>query len=311
MIRVVGPNPAMDRTSVLPSIQLNAVNRATRVLPLPGGKGLNVARGVRRLGSDVAVYGFVGGLVGQYLRRACRNEGIVDRQLEIDGDSRICTIIVEENTGRTTVLNEPGPTVAPAEGHLLIDTLVGDCATGDLVILSGSLPLGLSQRFYAEIVGRVTPPGARVLVDANGPLLRQAVALNPWMVKSNLREFATITGREFDPADPRALVDDMRRLVEQGVGHVVVTLGAAGLLALTPEGGVRVTVPAVQAVNPTGSGDAFMAGFAVATHGGRDTDRAIRVGAACAVANAMSLTPEIPPDADLEALATSMVVEPL
>jgi 1-phosphofructokinase family hexose kinase len=311
MIRVVGPNPAMDRTSVLPSIQLDAVNRATRVLALPGGKGLDVARGVRRLGGDVAIYGFVGGLVGQYLRRACRNEGIVDRQLEIDGDSRICTIIVEERTGRTTVLNEPGPTVAPAEGRLLIDTLVGDGAAGDLVVLSGSLPLGLSQRFYAEIVRRVTPSGARVLVDASGPLLRQAVARNPWMVKSNLREFATLTGREFDPADRGALLDDMRRLVEQGVGLVVVTLGAAGLLAMAPEGGVRVTVPAVRAVNPTGSGDAFMAGFAVATQEGQDTERALRVGAACAVANAMSVTPEIPPDADLAALAAAIVVEPL
>ena len=47
MIRVLQANPAMDRIEVLARFDLDAVNRSFEVHVMPGGKGLNVARGIR------------------------------------------------------------------------------------------------------------------------------------------------------------------------------------------------------------------------------------------------------------------------
>lgn len=99
MVRVLQPNPAMDRIELVDSIELGAVNRSVDVRALPGGKGFNVARALVALRVPVAAYGFAGGLVGGYLREACASLGIVDRHEPIAGETRICQVIVERGSG--------------------------------------------------------------------------------------------------------------------------------------------------------------------------------------------------------------------
>ncbi len=168
-------NPAMDRIEVLGRLVVDGVNRSDEVHAVAGGKGGNVARGIRALGERVAIYGFAGGPAGAFLRAAFGALGIDDRQTPIADETRICTIIVERNVRRSTVLNEPGPIVTPSEAQALLERLASDCRAGDLVVLCGSLPRGVEPTFYRHIIEAVRATRARVIVDARGAVLREAL----------------------------------------------------------------------------------------------------------------------------------------
>jgi 1-phosphofructokinase family hexose kinase len=294
MIRVVGANPAMDRVSTWPRLQLGAVNRAAGVTVVPGGKGFNVARAVVRLGEQAAAYGLLGGHVGEALREMIVADGVVDRHTTIVAGTRVCFIVVQPEGGRTTVLNEPGPAVEPEEVSHFLDMLRADCREGDLVVLSGSLPDSVPPSIAGEVVRIGCAAGARTLVDIHSEALRHAVAQRPWMVKCNRHELAQLLGQDVVSDLPEA----MRRLRARGIEVVVVTLGAAGALIADVDGVARVRVPAIEEVNPTGSGDLLLAGLSVGIERGLAPREALVLGAACGTAGATHLRPELPPGFD-------------
>ena len=294
MIRVVGANPAMDRVSTWPGLQLGVVNRAAEVAVVPGGKGFNVARAVVRLGEGVAAYGFLGGHVGEALREMVLADGVVDRHTTIAAGTRVCFIAVQPESGRSTVLNEPGPAVEPEELDGFLDTLRADCREGDLVVLSGSLPDSVPASAAGEVVRIGAAARARTLVDIHSEALEHAVAQRPWMVKCNRGELAQLLGDDAVSDLPTA----MQRLRGRGIEVVVVTLGAEGALVADSEGVARVLVPAIVEVNPTGSGDLLLAGLSVGLERGLALRDALVLGAACGTAGATHLRPELPPGFD-------------
>lgn len=307
MIRVVGANPALDRVAAWPPLRLGEVNRALQVSVVPGGKGLNVARAVSWLGSKVAVYGFLGGHVGEALREMLLDDGLIDRHTDITAGTRVCFIAVEPHSGRATVLNEPGPAVTSTEAERLLGDLRADCGTDDLLVLSGSLPDSLGSDLAGEIVGIGNDAGARTMVDIHGEALRSAAARRPWMIKCNRSELLGLsaghepTRTEIDTHRLRsisALAAEMQRVRDAGIAVVVVTLGAAGALVADDDGVVHVSAPTVDAVNPTGSGDLLLAGLVVGIERGECAREAITLGVACGTAGTTHLLPELPPGFD-------------
>lgn len=307
-ILVVQANPALDRIEVLDRLVIDGVNRSSEAHAVAGGKGGNVARAARSLGCPVAIYGFVGGDTGALLRRAFRSLGIEDRQTTIAGETRTCTILVERLSRRSTVVNEPGPTVSTADAAALTARLHEDCGPTDLVLLTGSLPRGLDPGFYGRLVETVQERGARAIVDARGDVLREAIASRPWMVKANARELGEALELPLEGAAEGEIASAMRDAARAG-SALVITLGARGALGCDSGGAWRVVVPELEAVNPTGAGDLFLAGLAVAFSRGDPLPAALRVGAACAVASVRQILPELPADADLAAIAASVTVE--
>ena len=302
MIRVIGANPAMDRISIWPPLRLGAVNRAARVSVVPGGKGFNVARAALRLGSPAAAYGFLGGDVGETLRARITADGVTDRHTTIAAGTRVCFVVVEPDTARTTVLNEPGPPVTELEIGRFLDDIRADTASDDLLIISGSLPDSVPANVVAEILEIGQSAGARTVVDIHSEALRVAFASRPWMLKCNRRELLELLG-ESDPdapMRPAELAGEMQRMREHGIEIVVVTMGAEGALLADAEGVVRALAPSITEVNPTGSGDLFLAGLAVGIEHGQAPRDAIAWGVACGTAGATHLPPELPTDFRLD-----------
>jgi len=302
----------MDRTEEIEDFRPHEVNRATVSSPRAGGKSFIVARALRRLGNPVSAYGFLGGATGRYLRDECEKLGIRDRHTEIADDTRINTILVDERTRLSTVINEPGPVVSTAETAALTAAVADDLRAGDLLILTGSLPRGTGDDLYARLIELGRSRGARVIVDAERAALVSAVAARPWAVKCNLHEFHGIAPDAphdlFDETDRTRLVAAMRSIVGAGVALVVVTLGAEGLVAVTASGVLHVEAAIVETKNATGSGDTFLAGFASALSAGADLPEALRFGAAAASANAAVLIPDIGPDPQLDDLLARTLV---
>ena len=256
MILTVTLNTALDITYRVRALKPHASHRVTGVLERPGGKGLNVARVLAALGHEVTATGFAGGATGDVVRELlAATEGLHDALVPLGtGTTRRTIAVVDDVTGDTTQLNEPGPAVTPTEWAAFQRRYDDLLPSADAVALCGSLPPGVPVNAYAGLIRTARAAGVPVLLDTSGEPLRRAVAARPDIVKPNADELAELTGSH----EPLGAVQDARR---RGAHAVVASLGAEGLLAHTPEGRWRAAPPASLHGNPTGAGDAAMAGL--------------------------------------------------
>lgn len=288
-ILTVTLNLALDVTYVADGVDWDGVNRVRTVHRRAGGKGVNVARVLAALGRDVLVTGLSGGPNGRAVEADLAAAGLPAALTPIAAESRSTLAVCDLGPApsgtaarRTALFNEPGPAVTGEElGRFLRDyeTRLGRAGA---VVISGSLPRGVPAAFYAELATLARRRGVPAIVDADGEPLRHAPAGRPSIVKPNAEELArALAAQEDGPRDPGenpagpgtgpvtgprghgetfAGAEALRR---DGAEAVVVSLGAGGLLAVTPEGAWRAAMPYRVEGNPTGAGDALVAGLAL------------------------------------------------
>ncbi|MFF5473117.1 1-phosphofructokinase family hexose kinase [Streptomyces achromogenes] len=256
MILTVTLNTALDITYRVRSLRPHASHRVSEVAERPGGKGLNVARVLAALGHEVTVTGFAGGHTGAVLRTMLAEApgAPADALVPVSGATRRTVAVVDERTGDTTQLNEPGPQISPAEWAAFLGRYQELLPGASAVALCGSLPPGVPVGAYAGLVRAARSAGVPVLLDTSGEPLRRGVAARPDVIKPNTEELAELTGSH----EPLRATQDARR---RGAHAVVASLGADGLLAVTPEGHWRAAPPAPVHGNPTGAGDSAVAGL--------------------------------------------------
>jgi tagatose 6-phosphate kinase len=255
VILTVTLNTALDITYRVRALRPHASHRVSEVTERPGGKGLNVARVLAALGHEVTATGFAGGATGRVVQeQLTATPGVVDALVPVTGATRRTIAVVDEHTGDTTQLNEPGPTVTPTEWSAFQETYEDLLASASAVALCGSLPPGVPVGAYAGLVRAAKAAEVPVLLDTSGEALRRGVAARPDLIKPNAEELAELTGSH----EPLRATQDARR---RGARVVIASLGTEGLLAATPEGRWRATPPTRLHGNPTGAGDATVAGL--------------------------------------------------
>ncbi|MFF7648373.1 1-phosphofructokinase family hexose kinase [Streptomyces sp. NPDC007983] len=266
MILTVTLNTALDITYRVPRLRPHASHRVTEVTERPGGKGINVARVLAALGHHTAVTGFAGGVTGTVVRELLAAEApagtdagtgggrITDALVPIAGTTRRTIGVVDTASGDTTQLNEAGPAVTAAEWAAFMDAYARLLREASAVALCGSLPPGVPVGTYAQLIREARAAGVPTLLDTSGEPLRRGVAARPDIVKPNAEELAGLTGS----TEPLRAARDARR---RGARAVAASLGADGLLAITAQGAWQAAPPERLTGNPTGAGDAAVAGL--------------------------------------------------
>ncbi|WP_416484199.1 1-phosphofructokinase family hexose kinase [Streptomyces sp. CL12] len=253
MILTVTLNTALDLTYRVRSLRPHTSHRVSEVIERPGGKGVNVGRVLAALGHEVTVTGFAGGGTGRAVRDGlAKAGGLTDALVPVAGATRRTIAVVDEHSGDTTQLNEPGPQIAPAEWAMFLDRYAELLSGASAVALCGSLPPGVPVGAYAGLIRTARSLGVPVLLDTSGEPLRRGVAARPDIIKPNADELAELTGSH----DPLRATESARR---RGAHTVIASLGPNGLLASTPEGRWRATPPGRVHGNPTGAGDSAVA----------------------------------------------------
>jgi 1-phosphofructokinase len=288
MILTVTLNAAVDRTLVVPSLSLGHRHRASESITLAGGKGINVARGLRTLGVPVLATGFVGGRNGDAIRDGLSEAAIPFDLVEIEGHSRTSTAIIDPMAGTQTEINEYGPEVSPAEVREFSRRLDHLMEYATAVVFAGSLPPNLEESFLVSLVQRSRERGLYTVVDSTPSVLRAVLKASPSLVSPNQHEAESVVGFDFIEEDdfPRGL----SRLVELGALDACIT-SREGHSYLTADGGiVAARAPKVEARSTIGSGDAYLAGLlAGLVHRNLAPVDAVHLAAGCAAANAETL----------------------
>ncbi len=313
MIVTVTPNPSIDRTVTLGApLTRGAVHRVRSVTTEAGGKGVNVARALTLAGLDAVA--LLPASPSDPLVAALE-AGAVPFRCVPTNDAVRTNLAITERDGTTTKLNEPGPTLDAVTLDTLTRSVLTAAASASWVVLSGSLPPGVPDRWYADIVAALAPLPCRVAVDtSDGPLAALVQSFDraaPDLIKPNAEELAGVLG--FSPqaleaavaqGDPEPVVAAARLLVDRGVRAVLATLGAAGAVLVDDTGSWVATPPPIVPRSTVGAGDASLAGYLRAEVGGavppQRLQMAVAYGSAAAALPGSAL-PE-PADVDLAAV---------
>jgi len=270
VIVTVTPNPSIDRTVTLPGeLVRGAVHRVGSVSSEPGGKGVNVARALTLAGLDVVAVLPAG--EHDPILAELRAINVKFHAVPVAGAVRT-NLAITENDGTTTKINEPGATIAAADIAGLARVVIDRASSARWVVLSGSIPPGMSDGWYADMVAALRPLGCKVAVDtSDGPLAALAADLEraaPDLIKPNSEELAGLAGVTAESlenalarGDAEPVVTAARHLIDRGVGAVLATLGAAGAVLVDADGAWLATPPPISPRSTVGAGDSSLAGY--------------------------------------------------
>ncbi|HTX60521.1 MAG TPA: 1-phosphofructokinase [Verrucomicrobiae bacterium] len=277
-------NAAVDEAVSIGEFVLGGSNRCDLDAIDAGGKGINAARVIHRLGRQTIALGFVGGVTGGMLRARLDAEGVLHAFDEVDGLTRLNVMVYERVSGRRSRMYLPGAHVEPARLKS-IRLRLSQAPSGGVVVLGGSLPPGLRDDTYAELVGWLHQRGVRAIVDTSGAALARVLEAKPFLVKPNVEEAEELLGTRIAGDD--AALAAAREIRRRGAQCVVVSQGADGAVGVDAEGEWKARSPAVEARSTVGSGDSMIAGIAVAASEGGGLAEGLRLGTAAGAATAM------------------------
>jgi 1-phosphofructokinase/tagatose 6-phosphate kinase len=282
MIITVTLNAAMDKTLEVPSFTPGRRHRTVDQATMPGGKGVNIARAIKRLGQPVIATGLAGGATGTRIVEALNDESILNDFVRIQDESRTNTAVLDPTTGLQTEINERGPAVAPQELELFREKLLYLAQGAQICVFAGSLPRGIDNDVYQQLIREVGRLGVTTMIDSDGEPLRLSMRAEPSLVSPNELEAEELVGHEFNDADDRAqAVIEMTR---QGAREAIMTVSDGCYARIVEDGSAvlyRVRVQEQEARSAVGSGDAFLAGYVAARYGGQDPVDCLRFGVAC------------------------------
>jgi len=303
MIYTCTITPSLDYTTYLPEFQTGKLNRADEVYYYPGGKGINVSRVLRRLGINNIAMGFAGGFTGDYIEKFLRDEGI---QTDFIATENITRINVKIKTNEETELNGPGPFIAEtAQQQLLRKTK--NFKKNDWFVLAGHVPESIPTLFLKELIETCNDIGVRFVLDSSGPALKELVQMKPFLIKPNEQELGELFGVEIKTKEYALYY--AKKLVDQGVQHVIVSMGGEGALLVTKELALSAEAPKGTVVNTVGAGDSLVSGFIASFYKDGDAEKAFIYGVASGSATAFQS--DLCQKEDVETLVNQVKITPL
>ena len=287
MILTVTLNTSIDKLYLVESIHPETVMRVKEVHNTAGGKGLNVSRVAAKLGEPVTATGFVGGFNGQYLESLISQPLVRCAFTHVQGETRSCINCWDLSNGHSTEYLEPGQPVMQEDIGRFLSDFSARLPEADVVTISGSVPRGVPEDFYCELIRLCRAAGVPVLVDTSGSRLIAAVKKKPDFIKPNEDEIAQLTGHYI--LNREEAVQALSELHTSGIPYVVLSMGEDGALLGCDRGVFHGRPPKITPRNTVGCGDSMVAGFAVGFARRLPIDETFRMALAVSAANALSL----------------------
>lgn len=284
MIYTVTFNPSLDYIVTVNDFRMGVVNRTSKEILFPGGKGVNVSMVLKNLGCESTALGFAAGFTGQELTRLLEEKGINADFIHVEnGTTRIN---VKLRAQKETEINGQGPRIAGEDIQRLYKKLDG-LKDGDILVLAGSIPDTMPGSMYMDIMQHLQDKRLNIVVDATKDLLVNVLPYRPFLIKPNNHELGEIFHTRITDKDDVA--KHARMLQEKGARNVLVSMAGAGAVLVTEDGKeFRAEAPKGTVVNSVGAGDSMVAGFLYGYLTEGNYEKAFRYGVCTGSASAFS-----------------------
>lgn len=306
MIATVTFNPCLDRNIIVHGMVIDETNRWTSTRLYAGGKGIDVSRAIHEMGGRTIAYGFVGGPDGRALEIFLDEAGVSFSFTPIEQETRTNFIIYDSKTSQQTRIDAPGPRISRRELERFKRKMREMYPRPDLLVAGGSIPPGVPEGIYYELIQDTRDFGVKTILDSEGRWLEGGVKAKPYLVKPNVREARGLLKRELPTEE--AIIEGALDIVEMGVEIAVISRGREGIIAATREKIVKAVAPPLKVRSSVGAGDCTIAGLAIKLAAGEPLVEACRL--AVAMGSATVLTPgtELCRRSDVETLLPQIKV---
>ena len=307
MVTTVCMNPAFDKTALVKHLECGAVNRLESIRYDVGGKGLNVAIVLTRLGAEAHCVGCAGEEDAEAFGALLAREGIFFRSFVLPGKIRTNLKVLNKEDGVVTEFNEPGLIMTEAQQEAFFSFLQTKAKKSQYIIFSGSMPQGCPASLYQQYIGKLK--NHKCILDASGEALLLGLQSKPFMVKPNLPELEALVGEKLQSL--LSIRDAALSLIRLGAQNVVVSLGKDG--AILTDGAQSFFSPAlpVASHSTVGAGDAMLGGILKGLEAGESLTESFRFGVAAGAASVMTEGTQLVYSDDFEQLLPDVVLEKL
>jgi 6-phosphofructokinase 2 len=280
-------NPTVDKSSTVDSIKTEKKLRCTQPVYEPGGGGINVSRGLERLGIPSIAFFTSGGRTGELLEKLLEKENIEILSHKVSGETRENFTVVDTSNNEQYRFGMPGEDVSEKECNALHDTILSISPFPEIIVISGSLPEGMNPSYLSGLIRQLKEKHAKIIIDTSGDALTEALKEGVYMVKPNLGELSRLSGKE--ELDNESADEAARELINEGKAEIVaVSMGPQGAYLVTKDESIHVPAPSVKKLSTVGAGDSMVAGMvSIIAKSGSLTEMA-RMGVACGSAATMS-----------------------
>ena len=287
MIYTVTFNPSLDYVVQVEHFQGDAVNRTSEEHVYPGGKGNNVAVIASNLGMKSRALGFKAGFTGAAMEQMLQEFGCDTDFIALEeGVTRINVKVKKVKSDDEFEINGQGPRIPDEKIRQLYEKLDA-LESGDVLVLSGSIPNTLPDDMYERIMERLAGTGVRISVDATKDLLMNVLKYHPFLIKPNNHELGEMFGVTLESDDE--IAEYARKLQEMGARNVLVSMAGDGAILVTEDGSVlKQLPPAGEVVNSVGAGDSMVAGFLAGYLKTGSYEEALKLGTAAGSATAFT-----------------------
>jgi 6-phosphofructokinase 2 len=300
-------NPALDVLTSIDQVSDTHKMRCGPTLKHPGGGGVNVARVLHRLGANCVALYLAGGVTGERHHKLMTAEKVRCHVMPIAEETRESFSVHETSSGNDFRFVLPGPRVTTAELEDCFE-YVAQHLPKQFLVISGGLPPGVPDDFYARLAALAQQHGVRVVLDTNGPALAEALKVGVYLFKPSLRELRDLTGQALPDTDSQLAA--AQQLIDRGQAHIVaVSLGEQGAMVVSATERWRARSIAVAVQTTIGAGDSFVGGMVWALACGDSLVKAFQYGMASGAAALLAPGTSLSQAADVHHLLPQVVVE--
>lgn len=283
-VAILALNPAVDISYEIPQLLEYQKVLATQTAYYPGGNGINIARALIELDVPVHCCSTIGGESGALLLRLLGDTlGDNHTWFQLQGETRLNTNIMQQNPPGQFEITSLGPEVPTDVLADIIDCILQTAGKG-IVVLSGLIPPGVPESTYRDLTEQIMAQGGKVVLDASGTVLEQALEARPYLVRLNRYVLEMTSKRRLD--DVSLVAEAARAMQQGGLEYLCVSLGGEGAVLVDADNSYHCTAPKVHKLSTVGSGDSLVAGLITGLLNGASTEAMLRMGVMCGSATA-------------------------
>lgn len=280
-------NPTVDKSCTVENIKPEKKLRCSAPKYEPGGGGINVSRGLARLNISSTSFFTSGGRTGELLEQLLLEENVKTLPFRVSAETRENFIVTDTASNEQYRFGMPGDEISVKESENLLNFLTAYTPFPDIVVISGSLPPGLSPQYLRTLVKNFKSNGAKIIADTSGEALSEIVKEGVYLLKPNLGELSRLSG--IKTLDNESADEAARQLIDEGKAEVVVvSMGPQGAYLVTSAETIYVPAPSVKKLSTVGAGDSMVAGMVSVLATGGTTADMVRMGVACGTAATMN-----------------------
>ena len=271
-------NPALDKSTSVDKLVAEQKLRCKAMHLNAGGGGINVSKGIQRLGGTSTAVFPVGGHNGQTIVSLLQQMSVESSVVEVDQETRENISVTELSTNSQYRFTMPGAHVSINEADKCLEII--EKIKPEYLVASGSLATGLPSNYYEKVAAFAKKNGSKLILDTSGEALLAAADEGLYLLKPNLAELSALVG--VDKLEMQEVDDAALEIIRLGKCEiVVVSMGPQGALLVTKDLVHHIPAPQVKKVSTVGAGDSMVAGMVWALSEGKPMLEMAQMGVAC------------------------------